>query len=57
LVAKTFLIPARPDVKAQRPVPGDFKMLSPDWDFVKKNQGQLVGRFRKEIVEQIIQKR
>jgi iron(III) transport system substrate-binding protein len=57
LVAKTFLIPARPDIKAQRPVPGDFKMFSPDWDFVKKNQAQLVSRFRKEIVEQIIQKR
>lgn len=57
LVAKTFLIPARPDVKALRPVPGEFKMLAPDWSFVKKNQGRIIGRFRKEIVEQIIQKR
>ena len=32
-------------------------MLAPDWDYVKKNQTQLVSRFRKEIVEQIIQKR
>jgi iron(III) transport system substrate-binding protein len=57
LVAKTYLIPARADIRAQRPTPGDFKMLEPDWDFVKKNQTQLVQRFRKEIVEQIIQKR
>jgi iron(III) transport system substrate-binding protein len=57
LVAKTFLIPARTDVRAQRPAPGEFKMLTPDWDYVKKNQTQLVSRFRKEIVEQIIQKR
>lgn len=57
LVAKTFLIPARADTRAQRPAPGDFKMLAPDWDFVEKNQTQLVSRFRKEIVEQIIQKR
>jgi iron(III) transport system substrate-binding protein len=57
LVAKTFLIPARVDVRAQRPAPGEFTMLSPDWDYVKKNQTQLVSRFRKEIVEQIVQKR
>jgi iron(III) transport system substrate-binding protein len=57
LVAKTFLIPARLDIKAQRPTPGEFTMLAPDWNFVKKNQTQLVQRFRKEIVEQIIQKR
>ena len=57
LVAKTLLIPARSDTRAQRPVPGEFKMLAPDWDFVEKNQTQLVSRFRKEIVEQIIQKR
>ena len=57
LVAKTFLIPARTDTRAQRPAPGEFKMLAPDWDFVEKNQTQLVSRFRKEIVEQIIQKR
>ena len=57
LVAKTFLIPARADTRAQRPVPGEFKMLAPDWDFVEKNQTQLISRFRKEIVEQIIQKR
>jgi iron(III) transport system substrate-binding protein len=57
LVAKTFLIPARTDTRAQRPVPGEFKMLAPDWDFVEKNQTQLVSRFSKEIVEQIIQKR
>jgi iron(III) transport system substrate-binding protein len=57
LVAKTYLIPARADIRAQRPTPGDFKMLAPDWDFVKKNQTQLVQRFRKEIVEQIIHKR
>jgi iron(III) transport system substrate-binding protein len=57
LVAKTFMIPARADIKAQRPVPGDFKTFTPDWDFVEKNQTQLVSRFRKEIVEQIIQKR
>ena len=57
LVAKTLLIPARSDTRAQRPVPGEFKMLAPDWDFVEKNQTQLISRFRKEIVEQIIQKR
>lgn len=57
LVAKTFLIPARVDVRAQRLAPGEFTMLAPDWDYVKKNQTQLVSRFRKEIVEQIIQKR
>lgn len=57
LVAKTYLIPARADIRAERPAPGEFKMLSPDWDYVKKNQTQLVSRFRKEIVEQIIQKR
>ena len=57
LVAKTFLIPARADTKAQRPVPGEFKTFTPDWNFVEKSQTQLVARFRKEIVEQIIQKR
>jgi iron(III) transport system substrate-binding protein len=57
LVAKTFMIPARAEIRAQRPVPGDFKAFTPDWDFVGKNQAQLVSRFRKEIVEQIIQKR
>jgi iron(III) transport system substrate-binding protein len=57
LVAKTFLIPARADIKAQRPGPGEFKVFEPDWGFVEKNQNQLVNRFRKEIVEQIIQKR
>lgn len=57
LVAKTFLIPARAEARARRPVPGEFKMIAPDWDFVKKNQSEIVGRFRKEIVEQIIQKR
>ena len=57
LVAKTFLIPARSDIRAQRPTPGEFKMFVPDWAFVEKNQTQLVERFRKSIVEQIIQKR
>jgi iron(III) transport system substrate-binding protein len=57
LVAKTFLIPARADIKAQRPAPGEFKVFDPDWSFVEKNQTQIVSRFRKEIVEQIIQKR
>ena len=57
LVAKTFLIPARSDIRAQRPMPGEFKMLAPDWTFVEKNQAQVVQRFRKQIVEQIIQKR
>jgi iron(III) transport system substrate-binding protein len=57
LVAKTFLIPARSDIRAQRPAPDEFKMLAPDWTFVEKNQTQLVERFRKQIVEQIIQKR
>ena len=57
LVAKTYLIPARANIRAQRPAPGEFKMLAPDWDYVKKNQTQLVSRFRKDIVEQIIQKR
>jgi iron(III) transport system substrate-binding protein len=57
LVAKTFLIPARADIRAQRPTPGEFKMLAPDWAFVEKNQSQLVERFRKQIVEQIVQKR
>jgi hypothetical protein len=32
-------------------------MLEPDWEFVQKNQTQIVSRFRKQIVEQIIQKR
>jgi iron(III) transport system substrate-binding protein len=57
LVAKTFLIPARSDIRAQRPAPGEFTMFAPAWDFVEKNQTPLVNRFRKEIVEQIIQKR
>ncbi|HYA30839.1 MAG TPA: extracellular solute-binding protein [Acidobacteriota bacterium] len=57
LVAKSFLIPARGDIRAQRPTPGEFKMLAPDWTFVEKSQTQLVERFRKTIVEQIIQKR
>ena len=58
LVAKTYLIPARSGIKAQRPTPGnDFKMLAPDWSFVEKNQTQLIERFRKTIVEQIVQKR
>jgi iron(III) transport system substrate-binding protein len=57
LVAKTFLIPARAETKSNRAVPGEFKMLAPDWGFVQKNQTQIVSRFRKEIVEQIIQKR
>jgi iron(III) transport system substrate-binding protein len=57
LVAKTFLIPGRPEVRADRPLPGDFKMLAPDWSFVQKNQTQIVSRFRKDIVEQIIQRR
>jgi iron(III) transport system substrate-binding protein len=57
LVAKTFLIPARSDIQSQRPTPGEFKMLAPDWAFVEKSQTQLVERFRKQIVEQIIQKR
>jgi iron(III) transport system substrate-binding protein len=57
LVAKTFLIPARADVKAQRAAPGEFKAFDPDWAYVEKNQTQIVTRFRKEIVEQIIQKR
>ena len=57
LVTKSFLIPARLDIRAQRPTPGEFTMLAPDWDYVKKNQTQLVQRFRKEIVEQIIQRR
>jgi iron(III) transport system substrate-binding protein len=56
-VAKTFLIPARNDIRAQRPTPGEFKMLAADWAFVEKNQTQLVERFRKTIIEQIIQKR
>ena len=57
LVAKTFLIPARSDIRAQRPTPGEFKMLAPDWAFVERNQAQLVERFRKSIIEQIVQKR
>ena len=57
LVAKTFLIPARADTRAQRPAPGEFKTLAADWGFVQKNQTQIVGRFRKDIVEDIIQKR
>ncbi len=56
LVAKTFLIPSRIDVRAQRPTPGEFKALAPDWSFVEKNQTQLIERFRKTIVEDIIQK-
>jgi iron(III) transport system substrate-binding protein len=56
-VAKTFLIPSRGEIRAQRPAPGDFKMLAPDWNFVKKNQPDIISRFRKEIVEQIVQKR
>ena len=57
LVSKTFLVPGRAETKVQRPTPGDFKMLAPDWEFVEKNQTQIVSRFRKDIVEQIIQKR
>ncbi|HKA33970.1 MAG TPA: extracellular solute-binding protein [Candidatus Binatia bacterium] len=57
LVAKTFLIPARSEIRADRPLPGDFKMIAPDWAFVRKNQSDILNRFRKEIVEQIIQKR
>lgn len=38
LVAKTFLIPARADIRAQRPTPGEFKMLAPDWAFVEKSR-------------------
>lgn len=57
LVARTFMIPALADMKAQRPVPGDFKSFTPDWDFVEKNQTQIIARFRKEIVEQIIHRR
>ncbi len=57
LVAKAFLIPARGDIRAQRPAPGEFNMLAPDWAFVEKNQTQVVERFRKQIVEQIVQKR
>ena len=57
LVAKTFLIPSRADVKAQRAAPGEFKAFDPVWAYVEKNQTQIVTRFRKEIVEQIIQKR
>src|ERR1043166_297516 len=57
LVTKTFLIPARADTRPERPAPGEFKMLVPDWGFVQKNQTQIVSRFRKDIVEQIIQKR
>jgi iron(III) transport system substrate-binding protein len=57
LVAKTFMIPARADARPQRPVPGEFNMFAADWDFVERNQTQIVSRFRREIVEQIIQKR
>jgi iron(III) transport system substrate-binding protein len=57
LVAKTFLIPARAEIRAERPAPGEFKMLTPDWGFVQKNQTQIVSRFRKDIVEQIVQTR
>ena len=57
LVAKTFLIPARAEIRAERSTPGEFKMLAADWGFVQKNQTQIVGRFRKDIVEQIIQRR
>jgi iron(III) transport system substrate-binding protein len=57
LVAKTFLIPARAETRTDRAAPGEFKMLKPDWGFVQKNQTQIVSRFRKEIVEQIIQRR
>jgi len=57
LAANAFLIPSRIDTKAQRPMPSDFKMLPADWNFLKKNQSRLVSRFRREIVEGIIQKR
>jgi iron(III) transport system substrate-binding protein len=57
LVAKTFLIPGRADTRAERPAPGEFKMLAPNWGFVQKNQAQIIARFRKDIVEQIIQRR
>lgn len=56
-VAKAFLIPGHAGIRAERPLPGDFRMLTPNWDFLEKNQAQIVGRFRQEIVEQIIQKR
>src|SRR5262245_10076183 len=57
LVSKTFLVPARTETRAERPAPGDFKMFAADWNFVEKNQTQIVARFRKEIVEGIVQKR
>jgi iron(III) transport system substrate-binding protein len=57
LIAKTFMIPARLGIRAKRPTPGEFKVLTPDWNFVETNQTQLISRFRKDIVEQIIQKR
>lgn len=57
IVANAFLIPSHTGVKALRPVPGNFKMLPDSWDFLKKNQAQLLERFRREIIEQIIQKR
>ncbi|MGF1574367.1 MAG: extracellular solute-binding protein [Cyanophyceae cyanobacterium] len=55
-VADVFLIPARTDVEAKRPTPGDgFTAFSPDWGFVATNITALVERFRTEIVEGIIQ--
>ncbi|MEN9229541.1 MAG: extracellular solute-binding protein [Thermostichus sp. DG02_5_bins_236] len=57
-VADVFLIPSLPTVKAKRPTPGDgFTALTPDWDFVASNITDLVGRFRTEIVEGIVQNR
>ncbi len=56
-VANVFLIPARTDVEAKRPTPGDgFTALDPDWNFVAENITGLVERFRTEIVEGIIQR-
>ncbi|MEN9203370.1 MAG: hypothetical protein Q6K80_05160 [Thermostichus sp. DG_1_6_bins_120] len=57
-LANLFLIPFLPIVKAKRPTPGDgFTALTPDWDFVASNLTDLVGRFRTEIVEGIVQNR
>lgn len=57
LVAATNIIPARVDVPAARPLPGEFMMLEPDWAFVSANITELVQRFRREIVEEIVQRR
>lgn len=55
LVAGVNMIPARADVDAQRPVPGDFIALPADNQLVADTVIDLVEQFRTDIVEGIVQ--